>query len=201
MRTHLYEWHKGNWLPISKNDMSTPTIHGTSWDYMGHELLWSGSQLDENWGRMQNVPPGLEPGTFRVWGERDNHYTTETDSSWKTETQCTHRHPVTRKQNKDKHWQRNMGISAHELVDTLLQQASNEGDCLKQPFPILDSRQPCSACFRPDWTLTKFYRSQKTTEHVAPGQGTYRFKERQTNSNKLKTVDNASILYEMIASW
>ena len=24
-------------------------------------------------------PPGLEPGTFRVWGERDNRYTTETD--------------------------------------------------------------------------------------------------------------------------
>lgn len=23
-------------------------------------------------------PPGLEPGTSRVWGERDNHYTTET---------------------------------------------------------------------------------------------------------------------------
>ena len=23
-------------------------------------------------------PPGLEPGTFRVLGERDNHYTTET---------------------------------------------------------------------------------------------------------------------------
>ena len=23
------------------------------------------------------VPPGLEPGTFRVLGERDNHYTTE----------------------------------------------------------------------------------------------------------------------------
>ena len=23
-------------------------------------------------------PPGLEPGTFRVWGERDNRYTTET---------------------------------------------------------------------------------------------------------------------------
>ena len=22
--------------------------------------------------------PGLEPGTFRVLGERDNHYTTET---------------------------------------------------------------------------------------------------------------------------
>ena len=25
-------------------------------------------------------PPGLEPGTFRVLGERDNHYTTETCS-------------------------------------------------------------------------------------------------------------------------
>ena len=24
-------------------------------------------------------PPGLEPGTFRVLGERDNHYTTETE--------------------------------------------------------------------------------------------------------------------------
>ena len=23
-------------------------------------------------------PPGFEPGTFRVLGERDNHYTTET---------------------------------------------------------------------------------------------------------------------------
>ena len=29
--------------------------------------------------RKQNMfPPGLEPGTFRVLGERDNHYTTET---------------------------------------------------------------------------------------------------------------------------
>ena len=28
---------------------------------------------------LKNVfPPGLEPGTFRVLGERDNHYTTET---------------------------------------------------------------------------------------------------------------------------
>ena len=26
-------------------------------------------------------PPGLEPGTFRVLGERDNHYTTETQSN------------------------------------------------------------------------------------------------------------------------
>ncbi len=26
-------------------------------------------------------PPGLEPGTFRVLGERDNHYTTETPAT------------------------------------------------------------------------------------------------------------------------
>ncbi len=26
-------------------------------------------------------PPGFEPGTFRVLGERDNHYTTETSMS------------------------------------------------------------------------------------------------------------------------
>ena len=28
-------------------------------------------------------PPGFEPGTFRVLGERDNHYTTETAWEWK----------------------------------------------------------------------------------------------------------------------
>ena len=27
-------------------------------------------------------PAGLEPATFRVWGGRDNHYTTETDKKW-----------------------------------------------------------------------------------------------------------------------
>ena len=27
---------------------------------------------------MELFPPGFEPGTFRVLGERDNHYTTET---------------------------------------------------------------------------------------------------------------------------
>ena len=27
-------------------------------------------------------PPGFEPGTFRVLGERDNHYTTETCVLW-----------------------------------------------------------------------------------------------------------------------
>lgn len=30
----------------------------------------------QNWATL--FPPGLEPGTFRVLGERDNHYTTET---------------------------------------------------------------------------------------------------------------------------
>ena len=30
----------------------------------------------ENWKSM--FPAGLEPATFRVWGGRDNHYTTET---------------------------------------------------------------------------------------------------------------------------
>ena len=29
-------------------------------------------------GQKELFPPGLEPGTFRVLGERDNHYTTET---------------------------------------------------------------------------------------------------------------------------
>ena len=27
-------------------------------------------------------PAGLEPATFRVWGGRDNHYTTETSYNW-----------------------------------------------------------------------------------------------------------------------
>ena len=29
-------------------------------------------------GKVELFPPGFEPGTFRVLGERDNHYTTET---------------------------------------------------------------------------------------------------------------------------
>ena len=36
-------------------------------------------------------PPGLEPGTFRVLGERDNHYTTETGAE---EVVCTPTHQV-----------------------------------------------------------------------------------------------------------
>ena len=33
-------------------------------------------------------PPGLEPGTFRVLGERDNHYTTETGAEVLWRTSC-----------------------------------------------------------------------------------------------------------------
>ncbi len=32
----------------------------------------------ELWLWIQMFPPGLEPGTLRVWSARDNHYTTET---------------------------------------------------------------------------------------------------------------------------
>ena len=33
--------------------------------------------VDKTKKRKKLVPPGLEPGTFRVLSERDNHYTTE----------------------------------------------------------------------------------------------------------------------------
>ena len=39
----------------------------------------SDSTVPRWWKRKYMFPPGLEPGTFRVLGERDNHYTTETD--------------------------------------------------------------------------------------------------------------------------
>ena len=38
-------------------------------------LEWEGKNFRKE-GRL--FPPGFEPGTFRVWGERDNRYTTET---------------------------------------------------------------------------------------------------------------------------
>ena len=47
-------------------------------------------------------PPGLEPRTFRVLGERDNHYTTETEDSrsnvetcLKQYTKCSPKHRLT----------------------------------------------------------------------------------------------------------
>ena len=30
------------------------------------------------WQKNMMFPPGIEPGTLRVWGARDNHYTTKT---------------------------------------------------------------------------------------------------------------------------
>ena len=36
--------------------------------------MWSTRNLKQK----PMFPPGFEPGTFRVLGERDNHYTTET---------------------------------------------------------------------------------------------------------------------------
>ena len=35
------------------------------------------------------ISPGLEPGTFRVLGERDNHYTTESLDLWCEENMKT----------------------------------------------------------------------------------------------------------------
>ena len=46
--------------------------------WQGHmcSLVFHSSFWPQNWTLL--FPPGLEPGTFRVLGERDNHYTTET---------------------------------------------------------------------------------------------------------------------------
>ena len=54
---------------------------------MAHEILkiiesplpYSKQGSTDRKEKMEKLfPPGLEPGTFRVLGERDNHYTTET---------------------------------------------------------------------------------------------------------------------------
>ena len=39
-------------------------------------------------------PPGFEPGTFRMWGERDNHYTTETEIQQPPDARVTTRKGV-----------------------------------------------------------------------------------------------------------
>ena len=41
---------------------------------MNKHTMWSTRNLKQK----LVFPPGFEPGTFRVLGERDNHYTTET---------------------------------------------------------------------------------------------------------------------------
>ena len=40
--------------------------------------LWPKNLIEKIIPEKSMFPPGLEPGTFRVLGERDNHYTTET---------------------------------------------------------------------------------------------------------------------------
>ena len=51
---------------------------------LGNPLEWSFPSPAPNYRELKAknieknlVPPGLEPGTFRVLSERDNHYTTE----------------------------------------------------------------------------------------------------------------------------
>ena len=45
---------------------------------MDRESILLVSWYIEPWPQTKVFPPGFEPGTFRVLGERDNHYTTET---------------------------------------------------------------------------------------------------------------------------
>ncbi len=49
------------------------------------EFLLSGKLIEQLWKIERLFPPSFELGTFRVLGERDNHYTTETCSQgWVT---------------------------------------------------------------------------------------------------------------------
>ncbi len=49
------------------------------------EFLLSGKLIEQLWKIKRLFPPSFELGTFRVWGERDDHYTTETCSQdWGT---------------------------------------------------------------------------------------------------------------------
>ena len=45
-------------------------------EYMTWEKFKKPMSLDQNM-----FPPGIEPGTLRVWGARDNRYTTETSTN------------------------------------------------------------------------------------------------------------------------
>ena len=47
---------------------------------MDRESIMLVSRYIEPWPQPNVFPPGFEPGTFRVLGERDNHYTTETSA-------------------------------------------------------------------------------------------------------------------------
>ena len=45
---------------------------------MTYQGIVDGRSMTKKYFKKELFPPGLEPGTFRVLGERDNHYTTET---------------------------------------------------------------------------------------------------------------------------
>ena len=51
------------------------------------------------------VLPGLEPGTFRVWSERDNHYTTELITiRWRMHTSIFRRAKFLREKSPQYNW-------------------------------------------------------------------------------------------------
>ena len=69
MRSQLKSWTP---LPLTKRLFLLLLFHFTYWRIQ----IITGTTDNKKWKNM--FPPGLEPGTFRVLGERDNHYTTET---------------------------------------------------------------------------------------------------------------------------
>ncbi len=67
------------------------------------EFLLNGKLIEQLWKIESLFPPSFELGTFRVLGERDNHYTTETEDLikfiiillCKTYSTTLRKHPVT----------------------------------------------------------------------------------------------------------
>ena len=105
------------------------------------ELHW---RTTAGWpqGSLVNLfPPGFEPGTFRVLGERDNHYTTETGAA---EIICTLTHQVC---NKPLHVQLQLmsqrsetkepGVGSQQQKSTL--QTVIYGECLHSSLKLLNS--------------------------------------------------------------
>ena len=69
------------WIGIHKNDVNSDQLSQIS-PLVARPTETAGpfisflSAMHSNQFRKILVPPGLEPGTFRVLSERDNHYTT-----------------------------------------------------------------------------------------------------------------------------
>ena len=74
LATEVYCMSKFNNLNL-KVHFKSVVLGEWSWIWIGNTLNLS--RLIKN-VQKRLFPPGLEPGTFRVLGERDNHYTTET---------------------------------------------------------------------------------------------------------------------------